>query len=285
MARTVAWFALGALLVGCENTGTIDFGTGAETDARLTSEVGTWNCSGPGEGGEEEFWKGVFQFDITLEVQPDSLSDRDLPGVGECEYGLSMVAEDRLEGGAYLPDVERPGWAAADRTGNLDPVAPGLYRDAVFNNRFQCNDRVEDVLSGGIRLTDGGELFTGAETPEAGLVNDVAIDTELEDGDLTFGDTFKVTWDVTGWDESYVQIRRVRDGLAAETITCNTTGLGEFDIDDAIWGQFNPALGVDRNRLFVGFRNTGSWEATNGQSVEVETRAIHELTLLQSDPE
>ena len=51
--------------------GVLKLGEGAETDARLTADVYTWECSGEGTD-----WMGAYGFDVSLVYTPDQLAPR-----------------------------------------------------------------------------------------------------------------------------------------------------------------------------------------------------------------
>ena len=261
------WFLVLAL-VGCKGSGELNVGNGAEFDARLTSDVYTWDCEAP-----DTEWMGVFGFDVTLEFQPDALVDRALPPPGSCSYGLSMFAIDALESGESIPRASpSPQWSTSDDEGRMQPVVDGLYYADVFKNVRSCN-AVDSVIISGVTLSDSG-ILDGATTPEAGEVSLVSVNSAYDSG-IPFGEDINISWDTSGWSESFVQVRRVRDGVAYETVTCNTTGSDSFEVDNTVWDFFNPDLPVDLNYVYAGFQNTADFETSYGQKVEVSTRALH----------
>jgi hypothetical protein len=263
-----ASLALVLALTGC-NKGTIDLGLGTETDARLTSDAYTWDCQ-----GVDVHWMGVLAFDISLEYVPDNLDARELPAKGTCEAGVSMFAMDTLTGGTDLPGVTTPSWwSTEDWNGRLPRRITGLYYDKVFDNMLTCQP-VSEIVSGGIELTDAGTL-SGAITPSAGNVFDVSSDADKSA--IQFGEEVLITWDATGWDESFVQARREIHGDAVETVTCNTTGLTEFTVDDDLWDLLDPTIDNAISFFYVGFRNAGLVETAGGQKVQTETRALHAI--------
>ncbi len=261
-----------ALLMGC-NKGTIDVGGGAATDGRLTSDVYTWDCT-----SEDGDWMGVFGFDITLEWVPDDIYDRSLPAPGQCTAGLSMFALDAGYSGDDIPNAKNknPRWRTAGDTGRMDEVWSGLWRDEVDANVMGCSP-VEDTIVDGVEVYDAG-IMTGARTPQAGEVALVEINgestSEFETG-FGFGEEIEVAWEASGWDESFVQVRRVKDWIAYDTVICNTTGEEGFVVDDEVWGLLNEDLNVDYNYFYVAFRNTDQWETEYGQKVDVITRGLH----------
>lgn len=259
---------VGLVGLGCRG-GEIELGAGPETDGRLTSDVYTWSCE-----SEETQWMGALGFDVALEFVPDELASRELPAPGECQKDLSMFAIDTLTAGAEIPDLEgNPHWQTASEDGELEPQVDGLWYDEVFKNVLTCRE-VGDVVSGGVELVEAGVL-DGVITPQAGEVTFVGADVDTTGG-IDFGTTMNLSWTTSGWDESFVQIRRVKDGLAVETVTCGTTGLDTFAIDEAIWAYFDEAYSVDVNFMYVGFQNSGQSLAADGvKKVDVATRALH----------
>jgi len=251
---------------GCSK-GVLDLGLGAETDARFTSDVYTWECA-----SEDAEWMGTFGFNLSLTYTPDNLATRELPPLNACDSSLSMFSMDTLEGGTDIPDVDSPKWSTQGDSGRMDREVEGLYYDDVFRNVFSC-DRAEAVIAGGVLLEQAGRL-SGVRTPAAGEVISVSSDSEAVGG-LSFGESITLNWEADGWDESFIQIRRTRSEQVVETLTCNTTGLSEFEIDSSIWGELNEAVNADTNYLYVGFRNTGNERSPDGQKVDIETRALH----------
>ena len=260
------------LAAGCGGSGKLDFlGQGEATDARLTSDVYTWDCQ-----STETAWMGVLGFQVALEFVPDELDGRQLPPAGSCDHGLSMFAVDSLNtgfGGTALPDLtSEPGWETDGDSGTLNEVVSGMWIDDVYNNVLTCN-QVSDVITGGVSLVDAG-ILDGVQTPEAGSVTLVSVDGSFDDG-IPFNSDLDLSWDTSGWGESFVQIRRVNSGIAYETLTCNTTGEDDFTLGVDAWDLFDASLDVDVNYLYVGFRNTAIHSTTEGQTVEVSTRALH----------
>jgi hypothetical protein len=254
------------LVCACKGDGGV-VGAGEETDGRLTSDVYTWDCATTGVS-----WMGALGFDVSLEFVPDELSSRALPA-GSCSYGLSMFAVDTVTAGAAVPGLEGdPGWRTSAAEGSLEPVTEGLWYADVYRNVLSCNS-VDDVILEGVELYDAGVL-EGIRTPVAGDVTLVSADVAYAQG-IPFGTDLDVTWEAAGWQDSFVQIRRVRGGVAYETVTCATTGEDSFALDQAIWSLLDPNLQVDSNFLYVGFQNVGQDESTEGQKIDVATRALH----------
>jgi len=96
---------------------------------------------------------------------------------------------------------------------------------------------------------------------------------------IPFGADLDVTWETDGWDETFVQIRRERLGIAYETVTCNTTGESEYVLGNELWALFDDTIEIDRNFLYIGFQNVETLENDYGHGVEVATRALHAVGL------
>lgn len=266
-----------ALLTGCTGcSGTLDLGAGPEADARLTSDIYTWECADNETG---DVYEGVFSFNVALEYAPDGLQDRALPG--GCVYGLSMFPDDAGAGGSDLPGLngDEPRWSTEESGGELAREAAGFYYQEVLSNVRSCQHS-EDVLADGVMLEDAGAL-TGAQTPGSGEISWVDEDIEDTDGDgnLSFGETVELDWDDEGWDEAWVQIRQERDGESWGTVTCDATGSDGFVVDEEVWSLLNGDLPVEYINLYAGFQNTDTLEMEDGQKIEVVTRGMHVLVV------
>ena len=271
--RPVQIFIPVFLSLGC-NVGVLKLGNGAETDARFTADVYTWDCGIETES--DETWMGAFGFDVSLVYTPDNLASRELPPVGTCVLGISMFSLDSLEGGTDIPEADEPKWVTESGQGRLSRELAGLYYDNVFKNVFSCNP-VDTVVASGVELTEAARL-TGISTPAAGTLMDVSVGGSTVGG-IAFGEPIDLSWDVDGWDESFIQIRRTRSNILVESLTCNTTGSSEFTMDSVVWDQLNSDLSADRNYLYVGFRNIDDTMSPDGQRAETETRALHVVGL------
>jgi hypothetical protein len=219
---------------------------------------------------------GAFAFEVSLVYTPDNLASRELPPVNTCELGLSMFSLDTLEGGTDIPETDVPEWTTGSEYGRLERQVAGLYYDDVFKNVFSC-DPVDTVIASGVELTNAARL-SGISTPLSGNLYGVTTDASTSGG-LPFGESFNLSWDADGWDESFIQIRRARSNSLVETLTCNTTGASNLEIDADIWDQLDASIMADTNYLYVGFRNTGDMMSPDGQRAEVETRALHVVGL------
>ena len=114
----------------------------------------------------------------------------------------------------------------------------------------------------------------GATTPKQASSGAVEVQGDGGDG-LSFGEEASVSWESSGWEETWVQVRMERQGEVWGTVTCNTTGMDSLILDDKVWSQLNGDLNVEYINLYVGFQNRGLFEAETGIKVETVTRAIH----------
>mgnify|MGYP006928211186 CR=1 FL=1 len=260
-------------MAGCKGCGgTVNLGQGPEPDARLTADVYTWECS----DNAENFYEGVFGFDISLEYAPDGLQERALPG--GCVYGLSMFAEDAGHDGEDLPGLTaEPRWSAGEMGGALGREGPGYYYAEAFSNVMSCQPS-DELVEEGVSLVSGA-AFTGAVTPAPGFIDWVEVQDEDEDGVLSVGETVEVEWDAEGWDEVWIQVRKERDGENYGAVTCNVTGEDGFVVDEDVWDLFQGNVNVEVINLYVGFQNRDLVEMDDGQTIEVVTRGMHVLVV------
>ena len=101
----------------------------------------------------------------------------------------------------------------------------------------------------------------------------VYIGDELDrywSGEVVRGNTMELNWTTAGWDESFVQLREYNGDTLRQTLTCNTTGLDRFRLDNSIWGQLDD-VGAQTLEIYVGFQNVSS-EKKGGERVETITR-------------
>jgi len=274
MPRPIVFLTLAAM--ACNRLGGADFGQGPENDARFVADVYTWQCQAEGQ----ENWEGVFAFDVSLEVAPDALVPRSLPAAGGCSADLSMFGADPNSELLNIPEVtDEPRWETDTDSGELKNLSEGWYYDQVFEDVHNCTT-ADDLLTGGTRLLGAGSL-TGAITPDPGDIWDVTMlsTSDYEETGFVFGEEIEVDWDVEGWDEAWIQVRREREGEAWEFATCNITGLDSFVIGDNVWGLMTPELTGVTNNVFVAFQNHRMTTMEDGQKVEVATRAMHVAVL------
>jgi len=276
IARITPALALCTLaVVGCNRTGGADFGAGPDKDARFVADMYTWQC----EEGGTNFYEGVYAFNVSLEVAPDALVPRSLPAPGGCSADLSMFGLDPNSVGEDIPEItDEPRWETDADSGELEHLDVGYYYDEVFDNVHNCTT-AQSLLAGGTHLLDAGAI-TSAVTPDPGDIEDVTLsvygdDEGYTETGFTFGDEIDIDWDVEGWDETWIQIRRERELEAWETVTCNATGMDEFTLGSEVWDLMTEDLPVEVNNVYVAFQNTAVLTMEDGQKVEVATRAMH----------
>jgi hypothetical protein len=258
------------LSAACEPK-SIPLGGGAPPDARFIADVYTWECQDAEGGGD--LYEGVFAYDVSLEYSPDGLAERDLPASG-CTRGLDIFPADAGSGGMDIPDVDEPTWANEGMSGVLSRESDGFYHDDVFQNQSGCTP-AEDLLGDGTTLAAAG-VFNGASAPAPGTLADVSIDGDLdEESGIPFGSQVTATWDASGWDNSWVQIRREKDGGLIESVTCNTDGSESFTVDDDVWSLLSEDLAVDVTNLYVAVQTEGESSTSDGQEILTYTRAMH----------
>jgi hypothetical protein len=259
-----------ASLTGCADP-SVRFGKGPGPDARLHADMFTWECRTDDTGGNVvDAWEGVYAYDVWMEYAPDALVDRALPSSG-CVKGVDLFPTS-AGGGAY-DLVTEPTWSNGDAEGSLARTGTGFYRDEVFGNQSGCA-RTDELLGDGT-LLGGGTPFDGARTPAPGSYEDVRVSSLDAQSGIPFGASVDVAWTASGWDESFVQVRREdRSGSLLESVTCPATG-GAFAVDDAVWGLFNSALEADVTNLYVGVQRVQQAEMDDGQIIETVSRAMH----------
>ena len=260
--------SLSVLMLGCSPDEELLVGVEEGADARLTADLYTWDCT-----NEESDWMGVLGFDIALEFVPDNLNSRALPPVGSCAYAIDMFALDALQSGDDLPGATGvPDWSTDVLSGEFLEVGPGLWYADVFRNVLSCDDSAS-VITSGVEVQEAG-VFSGLTSPTAGEITSITSNNSSLAG-FPFGELIELDWVASGWDESFVQLRRERNGVAYETVTCNTTGLSAYTINDSAWEMLNPEIIADTNLLYVGFQNRTEDVTEYGQELELVSRALH----------
>lgn len=265
MLRTLSLaLPLGATLVGC--------GVG-DPDARVVASLYTGTCDWSGSE-----WLGVQRVGVAVEYAPGTLADRSLPGlVGTCSLDTALFPdESRFDGGADLPKLEGdPSWESTSEGGSLSKARDGLWTGSVSPSGG-CGT-IGEVAADGLTLNGAGAL-DGLRTPVPGDPGLVYVDGELDHdwgGVLQQGNPLPLSWTAGGWDESFVQIRQVGGGTVRQTLTCNTTGLSSFRVDNSVWEQLEN-VGAETIEVYVGFQNVVT-ERQGGESVESITRVVHVL--------
>jgi hypothetical protein len=258
------------VILGLGCSGELELGGGPEGDARLTADIYTWECTDLGD----TLWEGVYGFTVALEYAPDGVQSRELPEPGNCNADLSMFPKDAGNAGSDIPgSTGDPTWATTTSDGELESLADGFWYDNAMGDNHSCFVP-QEIVSGGIELMDAASL-SGAMTPEAGILGTVVLGDGTHTGGLTFGEDMEVSWESEGWEESWIQVRMEREGQSWGTVTCNTTGLDSFNVDNRVWSQLNGDLQVEYINLYIGFQNNGEFVAESGIKVDTVTRAIH----------
>jgi hypothetical protein len=120
---------------------------------------------------------------------------------------------------------------------------------------------------------EGADLLEGAITPRPASDGSVEFGPEAADG-IGFGEVVTVEFDASGWDESWVELRREKQGEVWESVTCNTTGLSSFTIDDTHWSRLSTDLTGTFEDVVVAFQLADEIDLDSGQRAEVLTRAL-----------
>ena len=108
-----------------------------------------------------------------------------------------------------------------------------------------------------------------------GEVSDVTLEGEVdEETGIPFGAELTASWDASGWDKTWVQIRREKDGALVESVTCAADD-EVFTVDDDVWSLLSDALEVDVTNVYVAFEVDGSSTTADGQEILTATRAMH----------
>lgn len=265
--RSLAFLPLVAL-AACDNQ-KIGLGGGAPPDARLYADVYTWECE---DSTTYELYEGVFAFRLSLEYAPDALADRDLPSSG-CARGLDLFPGDAGARAEDIPDVSRPAWNTGEIEGSLTRESTGFYYENAYENQSSCT-AAADLLADGTTLSDAG-VFSGAKAPVPGSVGAVEIAGEVdEQTGIPFGAEVTASWEASGWDRAWVQVRREKDGGLVESVTCAADG-DSYTLEDDAWALLNDALEVDVTNLYVAFQSEGGSTTEDGQKIVTYTRAMH----------
>lgn len=264
-------------LAGCT-----DLATQADTDpppppltARFAADAYLQDCDWSGD-----YWFGVETLKLTLEHDLDGHRQRALPATGTCVDGLRLFAEEELQSGDELPGLfGRPLWEGPLGSGSLRDVVPGLWHADAFHSPDRCGT-IEESLGEGMGLTEAG-IMSGVDTPSpGGLTVATADGVRFSDHPrgVQVGDEVRLAWEADGWDDVFVQVRRLHDGEARQTITCGAAGLASFTLGDDVWDLVNDAVFAQETQVYVGFQREAEIELPDGSArATVVTRAIHVL--------
>lgn len=268
-SKLLPFLALPLLACGTKSVG---LGRGEASDARLYADLYTWQCAHTDTGGGAgEQWEGVYAYNITLEYAPDGLVNRDMPDTG-CTDSLDLFPQDAGASGHDLPST--PGWSNNETySGAFVHENTGFYSGSAFTSSHSCT-YPEDVLGDGTSISNA-DIFSGARSPAPGTVSSVIDGTDGANNGLQYGEEVDVSWEASGWDESWVQIRRETGGQLVQGLTCKTTDTSSFTIDSSIWSQLSDAIEVDVTNIYVGFGKHDSTIASDGEEIQMWTRIMH----------
>ena len=265
--------SLVVFLVGCKPDD-VKLGGGLSEDARFMSDVFTWRCQITDTfGGAAEEYEGVYAYKNSLEYAPDNLQSRELPTTG-CARGVDVFPVDAGEGGTDIPDVSTPTWANGDLSGAMGWSAEGYYAADVYADSHTCG-YMEELIGDGTLLSNAG-AFSGARTPAPGSFTDVTISGDFnEETGIAFGAEVDVSWEAAGWDGGWIQVRRESGGVLNDSVTCNTSGMSSFTIDQSVWGTLNAEAEADVTNLYVSVQNQSTSSTADGQKIDALTRVMH----------
>jgi len=160
-------------------------------------------------------------------------------------------------------------WTAANSSGTLKRRSTGFWASFDGGTQLTCIGAT-DV--GGVELLDAGD-YSGIGTPSPPSDGNIEPTAEASDG-IEFGETIDVAFEAPNWDQVWVQLRRVRNTEAWETLTCNVTGDTSFTLEPEHWAGMTESLSVDENQLLVVFEKSRTETLANGQLMETVTRSI-----------
>lgn len=246
---------------------------GGEPDSRVVGTMYTGTCDWSGSE-----WLGVERVTVAVEYAPGQLADRSLPTtVGDCSLETILFADEgRIAGGQDLPKLSGdPRWQGNGEEGPLSKTRDGLWVGETSPSGG-CG-KVDELASSGLVLDDAGAL-DGMRTPPPGDEGLVYVNDELDhdwEGVLQKGNPLALSWTAEGWDEAFVQVRQLNGGTVRQTLTCNTTGLTSFRVDNSVWDQLEN-VGAESIEIYVGFQNV-SQESRGGETAETITRVAHVL--------
>ena len=251
-------------LLGCapENG---DDGSGPDPDARLISNIHTLGC----RDGTYRFL-GVESEEISLEVAPDALEPRGLPEPGTCQSGLDLFPMDAGPGAGNPDDLSAEVvWTAAQSSGTIKRRSTGFWASYDGGTQLTCIGATD---IGGVELVNAGD-YSGVNTPSPPSDGNVEPTAAASDG-IEFGEAIELSFEAPNWDQVWVQLRRVRNVEAWETLTCNVTGDASFTLGAEHWAEMTESMSVDENELLVVFESARTETLDDGQVMETVTRTI-----------
>lgn len=261
-----------ALTGGCAKT-KIGLGAGGGEDARYIADVYTWDCEDRADTGDVQVYDGVYSYNISLEYAPDKLAKRELPKSG-CTKGLDLFPSDAGGGGLDIPESDVPEWSNGDLSGKLDRLSAGFYYKDVSENVSNCS-YAEDLLGEGTSLQAAG-VFSGAKTPKPGSLANVGISDYDKNVGITTGTSPTISWDASGWADSWIQVRRENTkGDLSESVTCATAGADSYTVGDEVWSLMNAVVEAEVTNLYIVVQNDDTVTTDDGQKMKVLTREVY----------
>jgi hypothetical protein len=250
--------------LGCA-PGPSEEGSGPPPDARLISNIHTLGC----RDGDYHFL-GVSSEEISFEVAPDALEPLHLPEPGTCATGLDLFPVDAGPGAGNPDDLSAEvAWTASSSGGTLKRRSTGFWASYDAGTQLTCIGATE---VGAVELVDAGD-YSGINTPSPPS-NGAVVPSESADDGIEFGEPIEVAFEAPNWDQVWVQLRRVRNTEAWETLTCNVTGDTSFALDTEHWAEMTESLSVDENELLVVFETSRTETLDDGQEMETVTRSV-----------
>ena len=258
----------GSLFVMSCNTGKITLDRVTEDfDARFVSQVFTWDCQSTTEDETDRF-VGTYGHEISLFFAPGKLDDL-IPTDG-CSYGVDMFPTSAGEGASSIDGLSGyPMWSNSTDSGVLEGGF-GYWSQDVLTDEHTClnpstvlDDTIELENALGLSNVQIEESF---EVPMVDFSEGIAF--------LEFGQDASIEWESHDWPRSWVHIRRSKAGQPVEVLTCVTSDVESFDLDDAVWDQFDEGLSADALDVYVAFEHRDVQRSDDGSVVEVLNRAV-----------
>jgi len=261
-------FCCGPFLLMACNTGKVTLDRVTEDfDARFVSQVFTWGCQSSTED-ETDLFVGTYGHEISLFFAPGKLDDL-IPTDG-CVYGVDMFPTSAGEGASSIEGLAGyPMWSNSVDNGVLEGGF-GYWSQDVLTDEHTC-ENPSTVLTDAIEL----ENALGLSSVQIEQAFDVPrVDFSEGISFLEFGQDASVEWETHEWPRSWVHIRRSKAGQPVEVLTCVTSDVQSFELDDVIWDQFDEGLSADTLDVYVAFEHRDVQRSDDGSIVEILNRAV-----------